>query len=151
MKHKVIFDKTFTFDLSQDLHVGSLSIDDLIDIFKDGRIASRFLEKLLEIWFSNLVFVDKKGYDHVHKKTHEKFDAKTFTKGGLRFMPSSQIGKGRVFDKKKTHEHAKNISYIFCDIVDFPIVNIIFRKGSEVIKEYPQCIIPFCDRKKVFI
>ena len=77
---------------------GDLPRESIISLFRDGRICSYFLERQLEKWFPDLKFVNGHGYDFVSTKTKLKYDAKNFTKGGLRFMPSNQIGAGRQFN-----------------------------------------------------
>jgi len=128
---------------------GDLSQDELKTMFTDGRLASHFLERQLTKWFPKLTFVDGRGHDHLDEEGN-KYDQKCFTKGGLGFAPSNMAGKGRVFVQEKAHEHAKEITYICCDIVDFPLVKVRFAKGSELIKEFPKCKIPFKMRDEFF-
>ena len=128
---------------------GDLSGDELADMFTDGRLASHFLERQLTKWYPELTFVDKRGYDHVDEQDN-KYDQKCFTKGGLGFAPSHMGGKGRVFVQEEAHTHAMDITYICCDIVDFPRVRVKFSKGSDLIKFYPKCKIPFKDREEFF-
>jgi hypothetical protein len=128
---------------------GDLSNNELSDMFTDGRLASHFLERQLTKWYPELEFVDKRGYDHVDKDGN-KYDQKCFTKGGLTFSPSNMAGKGRVFVQEEAHDHAKNITYICCDIVDFPTVRVKFSKGSDLIEVFPKCKIPFSKREEFF-
>ena len=128
---------------------GDLNDDELSTMFTDGRLASHFLERQLTKWFPKLTFVDKKGHDHLDEEGN-KYDQKCFTKGGLGFAPSHMGGKGRVFVQEEAHAHAKEITYICCDIVDFPLVKVRFAKGSELIKEFPKCKIPFKMRDEFF-
>ena len=65
-------------------------------------------------------------------------------------MPSNQIGQGRKFDANSSHKRANELYYIFHDIVDFPHVQVVCKAGSELIKEYPSCSIPFNKREKLF-
>ena len=132
-----------------DISFGDLSQSELSEMFKDGRLASHFLERQLTKWYHYLTFVDKKGYDHVDTMSN-KYDQKCFTKGGLGFAPSHMGGKGRVFVQEEAHEHAKDITYICCDILDFPTVRVKFARGKDLIKQYPKCKIPFKDRKEFF-
>jgi len=135
--------------LITDISFGDLSQIELAEMFTDGRLASHFLERQLTKWYPELDFVDKKGYDHVDGNGH-KYDQKCFTKGGLGFAPSHMGGKGRVFVEEEAHNHAKNITYICCDVVDFPVVRVKFAEGCDLIKNYPKCKIPFKDRKEFF-
>jgi hypothetical protein len=59
-------------------------------------------------------------------------------------------GKGRVFVQEEAHEHAKDVTYICCDIVDFPKVRVVFRRGSDLIVEYPKCQVSFKNRENFF-
>jgi len=119
-------------------------------LFRDGRVASKFMEQMLEIWFPGLVFKDGKGYDHIHKSwPGQWFDEKTFTKGGAKFSPSIMQGGGRNVDKKLLWEHAMKMIYIFCDVVDFPEVQVVFKYGEDLTR-YPNGNIPFNDRNTLF-
>jgi hypothetical protein len=148
MKYK--YNKTYEFEVEATF--GNLPRETINDMFKDGRVASKFLEHHLPIWFPELDFVDAKGYDHVNIKTGRKLDAKCFTKGGLTFAPSVMCGAGRKIVVEEVHDHAETIDYIACDIVEFPLVRIRFVKGSELVKDYPgkYCKVPFNDRGKFF-
>jgi len=145
----VVFDKVFTFNLDGSISFGTLSEDVIHEMFKDGRLASHFLERQLEKWFPELTFVNAKGYDHVDGKG-VKYDQKCFTKGGLKFMPSTMIGAGRSLNEEVAQAHANEINYIACDIVDFPIVRVLFKSGADLVAKYPKCSIPFKDRADFF-
>ena len=149
MKFKL--DKTYQFDLTGQVKFGDIPPDKLYDIFKDGRCASFLLEPQLTYWFESLKHITGcKDHDHVDDKG-VKYDAKNFTiSGGLKFMSSSMLGTGRVFQMEIAHEKANELIYICCDIVEFPKVNVIFKKGKELIKEYPNCRIPKSDREFLF-
>ena len=137
---------TFVVD---NISFGDLSSEALASMFKDGRLASHFLERQLTKWYPYLTFVDKKGYDHVDTMSN-KYDQKCFTKGGLTFSPSNMAGKGRVFNQEEAHNHAKDITYICCDIVDFPTVRVKFARGKDLIKEYPKCKVAYSKREDFF-
>lgn len=137
---------TFTIE---NISFGDLSSDELDAMFTDGRLASHFLERQLTKWYPFLSFVDKRGYDHLDNEGN-KYDQKCFTKGGLGFAPSHMGGKGRVFVQEEAHAHAKDITYICCDVVDFPTVRVKFAKGEELIKEFPKCKIAFSKREEFF-
>lgn len=133
----------------ENISFGTLTQDELAEMFTDGRLASHFLERQLTKWYPFLTFVNKKGHDHLDN-TGQKYDQKCFTKGGLGFAPSHMGGKGRVFVQEEAHEHAKDIIYICCDVVDFPTVKVKFAKGEDLIKDFPKCKIPFKMRKEFF-
>ena len=146
---KIEFDKTYTFDFTGTVSFGQLPEAVICEMFKDGRLASHFLERQLEVWFPELTFVNAKGHDHLDEQG-VKYDQKCFTKGGLKFMPSTMIGAGRSLNEEVAQEHANEINYIACDIVDFPVVRVVFKTGADLVKDYPKCAIPFKDRQKVF-
>ena len=132
------------------LSFGNISKSRLQDFFKDGRNASFMLEEQLTHWFPQLTRVEgNKDHDHVDKQGR-KYDAKNFTKGGLKFMPSNQLGSGRKFNEAVAHAKAKDLIYICCDIVEFPKVRIRFVEGKTLIKEYPKCSIPKTKREVFF-
>jgi len=140
-----------TFYISEEsVSFGNLSKETVFSLFKDGRVASPFLERAVEVWYPHLKFVDAKGYDHVDIHTSQKYDLKCFTKGGLRFAPSVMIGAGRKIDEEKLHEHASSISYICCDIINFPKIRVKFISGKELIKTYPKGSIPFSHKERFF-
>ena len=62
---------------------GDLPNEKIKEILKDGRLASHFLERQLEIDFPELTFVNAKGYDHIRKDSNILYDQKCFTQGGL--------------------------------------------------------------------
>jgi len=142
---------TETFYIPEEsVSFGNLPRETVFSLFRDGRVASPFLERAVELWYPHLEFVDGKGYDHVDKNTQHKYDLKCFTKGGLKFAPSVMIGAGRKIDEEKLHEHASTISYICCDIVDFPKIRIKFISGKDLIKDYPKGSIRFSHRERFF-
>lgn len=139
-------DKLYSYECSSSF--GSLSQEKVDNLLRDGRRASGFLEMQLVEWFPDLTFVDKKGYDHIDIDGI-KYDAKCFTKGGAKFCPSVMLGAGRRVDENALWEHATNMIYIFCDIVDFPKVSVIFKRGSDLTR-YRKGSIPFGDRNVIF-
>ena len=70
-------------------------------------------------------------------------------RGGAKFCPSVMLGAGRSVDEEKLWEHATDMIYIFCDVVEFPKVRVIFKRGSDL-TQYTKGSIPFKDRN-VFI
>jgi len=133
----------------QNVSFGDLTQEAIHDILKDGRLASHFLERQLEIWYPHLTFVDGKGYDHIDEEGN-LYDQKCFTKGGLAFAPSNMIGGSRSINEEVATEHCKDITYIACDIIDFPTVRVKFAKGSDLMKEYKNFKIPKSQRDKFF-
>ncbi len=138
--------KTYTYKCEATF--GTLSQEKVNKLFTDGRRASGFLEIQLEEWFPSLKFVDGKGYDHVDTEGI-RYDAKCFTSRGANFSPSVMLGAGRKVDEEKLWEHANEMIYIFCDVVSFPEVRVIFKRGSDL-KKYSKGKIPFGDRDVLF-
>jgi hypothetical protein len=127
-------DKVYDFEI-EDVSFGPISKEEMYNIFTDGRACSPFIERCLEKWFSQLKFIGGKGYDHINISDEKiKYDAKSFTKQGSNFSPSNMQGKGRSVDPIKLWEHANTMIYIFCDIIDFPKVKIIFKNGTDLTK-----------------
>jgi hypothetical protein len=146
---KIELDKTYDFKIDS-VSFGSISKARIHEFFKDGRVASFFLEEQLPHWFPELTRIEgNKDHDHVDTRGR-KYDAKNFTKGGLKFMPSNQMGAGRKFNALVAHNKANKLIYICCDIIEFPKVRVKFIKGSELIKEYPKCSVPKSKREVLF-
>jgi len=130
--------------------VGDLTTEEINEVFQDGRQASPVLERQLVKWFPELTHIKGcKDHDHIDTQGN-KYDAKNFTKRGLKFMPSKMIGVGRSFNKNEFHNKAKNLTYIVCDIVDFPQIKVVFKNGKELIKEYPNGSVSISKRKELF-
>lgn len=143
------YNKNYTFKIKATF--GDLPASVLQEVLKDGRLASHFLERQLEVWFPELTFVNARGYDHVRKGSKILYDQKCFTAtSGLKFAPSKMLGGGRKIDIKEAHAHANTIDYIACDIVDFPKVTVRFCKGSDLVKKYPSCKVKYNQRDEFF-
>ena len=141
--HKV-YHKTLTASF------GTLSQEKVNKLFQDGRRSSHFLEYQLEEWFPGLRYVDQHGYDFVNMNDENvRYDAKCFTRNGASFAPSYMLGGGRHVDEKDLWEHANTMIYIFCDVVEFPDVRIICKKGSDLL-EYKKGKIPKSHREQLF-
>ena len=149
---KIKYDNTYEFDLTGTVSFGGLKEDEVYEICKDGRVASHLIEPQLVEWFPELTHIKGcKDHDHVHRRDGRLFDAKNFTvAGGCKFMPSKMLGTCRTFDEKAFFEKAKNMTYIICDIVEFPKVRVIFKEGAELAKEYPRGTIPKSKRDILF-
>ena len=147
---KIKLNKTYEFDLTDTMSFGDIKQERLYEFFKDGRNASFMLEEQLIHWFPELTRVEgNKDHDHVGENG-VKYDAKNFTKGGLNFMPSNQIGAGRKFDSIIAYEKANKLVYICCDIVEFPKVRVIFKNGKDLVKDFPKCRVTKTNREVLF-
>jgi hypothetical protein len=142
----------YLFDLSGTFTFGDIPEKKLVEILKDGRVASHLLEAQLEIWFSELRHIPGcKSHDHVNKYNGKKYDAKNFTKkNGCKFMPSSMIGTGRSFDPEVFIEKANGLYYIICDIIDFPRVRVKCMAGKDLLAAYPNGRISKTKREILF-
>lgn len=145
------YDTIYCFDLSGKVSFGDLPQEAVYALFQDGRVASKFLEHHIPVWFPELVFVDQKGHDHVDRATGlRKWDLKGFTAGGASYVPSTMLGAGRKINIEEAHAHAKTIDYIFSDVTDFPRVRIQFKVGKELVEEFPKCKITKPNKNKLF-
>jgi hypothetical protein len=147
---KFEFDKVYETEIdTEEFKFGDIDRESLIALFRDGRIAAYFFERQIPYWFPQLTFVDQAGYDHVDEEGN-KYDAKGFTKNGCKFMPSNQIGAGRKFNAEVAHQHANEIAYIIHDITTFPSVKVIFKTGSSLLKDFPNCSITYAKKGLLF-
>jgi len=148
--NSIVLNKVYKFDLTGSFSFGNIPIAKLAELFQNGSTVSSPMEEQLVHWFPELTRVyGCDDHDHVDT-TGVKYDAKNFTKYGLKFMPSNQMGTGRKFNESVAHKKAKELIYICCDVVDFPIIRVKFAKGSEMIKDYPKCKITKKKREEFF-
>lgn len=148
--HTVEYNKTYEFDLTGRVQFGDLPIELIHRLFTDGRVASKFLEHHLPVWFPELEFVDAQGYDHVRTSDGRRFDLKGFTPRGACYAPSEMLGKGRKITVDVVHAHAREIDYVFSDITEFPRVRIVFKQGTDMVTEFPTTKIKKTERAKLF-
>jgi hypothetical protein len=135
---KIQMNKTYNFEI-KNVAFGDIPPSRIPEFFKDGRVASFFLEEQLTHWFPTLTRIEgNKDHDHLDAQGR-KYDAKNFTKHGLKFMPSNQLGEGRVFNAEVAHAKAEQLRYILCDILDFPRVRVKFMEGTDLVQQYPSC------------
>lgn len=148
--NKIIYDITLTH-IIKGFGFDNLLNETIINIFKDGRPFSHFIEPWLAQNYPLIHIPGCKNYDHIDKYDETiRFDQKTFTKGGCKFMPSHMIGSGRKFDKKEFDEHVSNMNYIIISNINFPEIKIKFVKGENLIKEYPLGFISLKEFHKFF-
>jgi len=149
---KIEYDKVYKYDLDGTVKFGGLSKEAVYAACRDGRVASHLLEPQIELWFPELTHVKGcKSYDHVRKKDGRLFDAKNFTPaGGCKFLPSKMLGTGRKFNEQEFVKKTSNMTYIICDIVDFPKVRVIFKEGKELAQRYPNGKISKTRRDELF-
>ena len=146
---KFRLNETYSFKI-KNYSFGDLTGDELKILFRDGRFASPFLELQLTKWFEELTHIPgNKGHDHVDKQGR-LYDAKNFTKNGLRFQPSAMLGAGRKFVAEVAHKKAAGLIYICCDIVAFPEIRVKFLEGKHLIADYPKCEIRPKERESFY-
>jgi len=142
-------DTTYHRDIDN-LSFSNLPKGILHEMFKDGRVASKFCENVFTMWYP-LELHDVKGYDHIDEDG-QKYEMKCFTKGGGKYCPSGMVGSGRYIDEEEMRENivSNDLIYIIVDIVDFPSLRYKFIKGQDLLDRWPKGIIPFKDREVLF-
>lgn len=145
----VMMNKVYDFKLNIPTF-GDLTKNQIIELFRDGRHISPFLERQLCYWFPEIHHITgNKDHDH-EDEFGNQYDLKNFTKNGLKFCPSNQIGAGRYIDKEKASVSANKLIYILADIIEYPKIRIRFVKGNLLMSAYPKFTIPLKDREKIF-
>ena len=135
----------------ENISFGSLPTSVMIEIFQDGRAFSHFIEAWLAITYPLTHIKRCKQYDHTDVNDETvKYDQKTFTKNGCKYMPSNMIGEGRRFNPEIFEKKAKQLIYIIVSNVHFPEIMVRFIKGCDLIVDYPTGNIPFKDFDKFF-
>jgi hypothetical protein len=137
--------------LLEEFSFGNLPKTTIIEIFKDGRAFSHFIEPWLANNYPLLHVKGCKKYDHIDITDENiKYDQKTFTSRGCKFMPSNMIGEGRVFNKEVFEEKAKTLVYIIVSNIHFPEIKVKFVRGVDLIVDYPTGVIPSKEFNKFF-
>jgi len=121
-------------------------------IFTDGRPFSHFAEHWLDNNYNELTHVSGcKNHDFINTYNNLiKYDEKTFTKKGCKYLPSSMIGTGRTFNKEAFESHANKLNYIIVSNVHFPTIKIKFITGSALLAKYPNGKIPYSHHDSFF-
>jgi hypothetical protein len=146
----VELDTTFTHDIYK-FEFADLPRDDVIAIYKDGRVFSHFIEKWICNHFPLTHVGGCKKYDFVDNNYPDtKYDEKTFTKGGCHFCPSNMLGQGRKFDETIFREKTLGMIFAIVSNVQFPRIKIKFMRGANLLKMYPKAHIPLKDHDKFF-
>jgi hypothetical protein len=146
----ILYNTTYTHTL-KDFSFGNIPKLKMIEIYKDGRPFSHFIEPWLAINYPLIHITGCKQYDHTDVDNENiKYDQKTFTHLGCKFMPSNMIGEGRTFNKEIFEKKAKKLIYIIISNINFPEIKIKFVKGVELIIKYPNGKIPLKDFDKFF-
>jgi len=143
------FDTTY-YRVIDNLSFDILPKEILHEMFKDGRVASKFCENIFTMWYP-LELHDVKGYDHTDKDG-QKYEMKCFTKNGAKYCLSGMIGSGRQIDVEEMRENieSNDLIFIFVDIVDFPSLRYKFIRGQDLLDKWPKGKISFKDREDIF-
>ena len=150
MQSSIKYSTTFTHIIDT-FSFGNLPQQHLIQTYKDGRAFSHFIEPWLSTNYPLTHITGCKKYDFIDNADENiKYDQKTFTKGGCKFMPSNMIGEGRTFNQEIFEEKAKHLVYIIVSNVNFPEIKIKFVRGVDLMVDYPTGIIPSKDFVKFF-
>lgn len=151
MSDSIVLNETQTYTI-EIYGFGNLPLEVANEVLKDGRTFSHFIERWIpnQNQYSSLTWVKGcKEYDFIDNK-NVKYDEKTFTRNGCKFVPSNMLGAGRTFDKEVFEKKANNLVYCIVSNLNFPEIKIKFVKGSELIKIYPKGSIPLKDHVKFF-
>lgn len=121
-------------------------------MFKDGRWSNFILKHKVPEWFPHLKLVagDDKYITYLDIQSRP-YVLRMFTKQGMKFMPSRQLGTRREFDPFQTHAFIQNVTLIVCDVSDGPDkVETILLNGPKMLQIYPNASIPYADRFALF-
>tara|TARA_R100000406_G_scaffold36289_1_gene24002 strand:- start:2603 stop:3157 length:555 start_codon:yes stop_codon:yes gene_type:complete len=129
-------------------------------IFMNGTVAAGVMEPFLCCYFKNLKWI-KGGndYDMIAEDSQERYktlekllDHKGFTVAtGGQFSRSKYQGTQRT--QASPEQLAKDSSekiFVFTSYTSFPKIEIVFRKGSDLLKEFPNGKISHAQHDKLF-
>lgn len=148
MNKSIVFNKSYTH-IIENFSFGNIPENIMKKTLKDGRAFSHFIEPWLSINYSLEHIKGCKKYDFIDD-IDNKYEQKTFTKGGCKFMPSNMIGEGRKFNKTIFEQKCKELIYIIVSNINFPEIKVKFIKGIDLLSIYPSGIIPLKDFHKFF-
>lgn len=150
MKPSVILNQCFRHQI-ENIGFGNLPESILQETLRDGRAFSHFIEPWLALNYPITHIKGCKGYDFVDNQNKKiLYDAKTFTKRGLRFCPSKMIGVGRQFNQEEFIKKSQGLIFCLVSNLYFPEIRVRFVRGADLIREYPSGIIPLKDHIKFF-
>ena len=150
MNTSIQLDKTFTHKLDS-IVFDNLPSEIILEILKDGRPFSHFIEKWLEHNYPLDHITGCKKYDFVDRNYSDtKYDEKTFTKRGCYYMPSNMLGQGRKFDKDVFESKTKELIFCIVSNINFPEIKIRFVQGINLLKKYPNGKIPIGEYENFF-
>lgn len=148
----ITYNQTFTKTCPvEKIRFGNLSLETLIELFKDGRVFSHFIERDLELDYPIKHVPGCRDHDFIDLSDESiKYDQKTFTEHGCDFTPSNMKGQGRKFDKAVFDEKSRHLTYIIVSNVNFPEIKVRFVKGDELSARYPRGVIALKDHDAFF-
>jgi hypothetical protein len=115
-----------------DLKFDNLKHPSLIKLFKDGRFISPFLESWLNQNTNLKSLIGNKTSDF-YDENGLFYQLKVFTKYGLGFRPSSQIGSQRSYNQKKFEAYCESQTFILASVVHFPTVKFKLVLGTSLL------------------
>jgi hypothetical protein len=134
----VNLNQTFDFSLNiEQFKCADLSDDEVIEMYKDGRVFSQWVERWLTKKFPLIHVKGCKKYDHTDLNNENiKYEAKTFTPAsGLSYAPSRDVGGGRTLNEEGAKERASNLIYTIVSNVNFPNIKVKFITGNDLMKK----------------
>lgn len=134
-----------------ELQLDHLDENETIEFLSDGRVANFLLTKQIPKLFpeKNLRVCKTKSKTYIDDNSHN-YLVRCFTRDGMRFMPSNQLGVGRKYNYNATRDNSSNTTIIACDISEFPTVNIKFLNARSLLAEYTDAVIHYKDRELIF-
>lgn len=145
----VLYDTIYEMSLAG-MKIPHFSDEEICKMCENGSFMSHITEGLGAKAF-NIKLRNGKGYDYpIQEGVLKQIDNKNFTKRGLKFMPSNMIGEGRSFDKEKFEEHTSKTDYMVVDIVSFPYIRIVLKRGTELARDYPNGVVTLARIEEIF-
>lgn len=133
-------EQLYTFNYTGQFQFASLSDDELVSIFLDGRYASEFLSFQMTYEFPDLTYVDLSWFDFTHS-VYPQIEQKQIThKSGFKFLKSSMIGAGRKANRELMEDYIRqnNLHYLVISALSFPIVHVKLISGVRLLDMFPQ-------------
>jgi hypothetical protein len=134
---RVEFAQILKWDISLLAAALSISEEDTLSYFTDGRRVSFILERRIssEIIGGVLASSEGAGFDLVDPE-ERKWEVRSLTKGGIYFCPSYMVGSGRQFEEEGFLEKLADIEgYIVSDVTKFPNVPV-WKISSKIVRKW---------------
>jgi len=99
---------------------------------------------------TNLIYIPGNNkYDFIDDNNN-RYQLKTFTKNGMSFRPSSQIGSGRKKNQKEFEDYCNTQTFIIASVIKFPIVKFKIVSGKHLITSFPNGKVKFEEHNVIF-